>query len=205
MSYTKKTWTNGELLDADKMNHIEGGVYDNAVTTTTVSNGVASFKNAAGTELFTLNIPSAYTKLGSHEFTINQTSTSATSIGAFTITPATDIWTSEKIIFISIRDKAGKRNGYFLGTDNLIMNQHPANGSSDGAVTNIARMLYKVEVDGSYATYANGTYGVYVYDINSTGRIRVYARYNGTNSLTINGTFVVDVYALDYPDVSPYI
>lgn len=149
---------------------------------------------------------SSYVKLGSQEFTINQTSTSATSIGNFSISPASDLWTSAKIIFISIRDKAGKRNGYFLGTDNLFMNQHPANGSSSDNVTNSARMLYRVDSDGNYATYVGATaYGVYVYDINNAGRVRIYARYNATNSLTINGTFVCDVYALAYPDGTPYV
>ena len=57
MAYTKKTWTNGELLDADKMNHIEAGVYDNAVTQTSVSGNVVSFQNAAGTTVYTLTLP----------------------------------------------------------------------------------------------------------------------------------------------------
>lgn len=26
MAYVKKTWVNGEILDADKMNHLEDGV-----------------------------------------------------------------------------------------------------------------------------------------------------------------------------------
>lgn len=54
--YIKSTWIDGELLDADKMNHIESGIYNNSVTQTTVDGNVASFKNADGVTLFTLNI-----------------------------------------------------------------------------------------------------------------------------------------------------
>lgn len=57
MAYTKKTWVNGELLNADKMNTIENGIYNNAVTQTSESGGVVSFKNGDGTTVFTLSLP----------------------------------------------------------------------------------------------------------------------------------------------------
>ena len=78
MSYTRKQWENGELLNADKMNHIESGVYDNAVTQTSVSEGVASFKNADGETLFTL--PLSWEKLATAEFTVSTTSTTNTNL-----------------------------------------------------------------------------------------------------------------------------
>ena len=59
MAYTKKTWVTGEYFNADDMNHVENGIYDNAVTQTSVSNGVASFMNAAGAELFSVELPSS--------------------------------------------------------------------------------------------------------------------------------------------------
>ena len=57
MAYTKKTWTNGELLDATKMNHIEDGIYNNSVVQASVSNGTATFANAEGETVFTLDLP----------------------------------------------------------------------------------------------------------------------------------------------------
>lgn len=61
MSYTKNTWNNGDVISKSKLDNIENGIYNNAVTQVAVNNGVASFKNAAGTELFTLTLPTVPT------------------------------------------------------------------------------------------------------------------------------------------------
>lgn len=150
----------------------------------------------------------AYVKLGEKDFEINQTSTSATSIGAFYVDPASDLWRSDCIILISVRDKAGKRNGHFFGTDFFFANPIPANGGADANLVNTsaARVLYRVDSNGKSEVYSSNTsYGVYGYDINNEGRIRVYARYNSTYTYTIDGTFKVEVWALKFPNnVSPF-
>ena len=61
MAYTKNTWNNGDVISKSKLDNIENGIYNNAVTQVAVNNGVASFKNAAGTELFTLTLPTVPT------------------------------------------------------------------------------------------------------------------------------------------------
>ncbi len=148
----------------------------------------------------------AYTLLASAEFTVATTSTSQETIGEINISPASELWRSDAIILVSVRDKAGKRNGYFLGCDYYFSNPIPAN---DGAATSltyagIAKVLYNVTDAGDY-DQANQPYGVYPYDINNSGRVRIYARYNSSYSLTINGTYKVDVYALKFPNnVSPF-
>ena len=48
-----KTWVNGELLNADKMNTLEQSV----PTSATVSGGVITFKNGADNSLFTVTLP----------------------------------------------------------------------------------------------------------------------------------------------------
>lgn len=206
MSYSKNTWNNGDVITKTKLDNIENGIYNNAVTQVAVNNGVASFKNADNTELFTLTLPdgSSYVKLGSGEFAANTTSTTAISLGEINVT-ASDLWTSAKMILVTVRDKAGKRAGYFLGTDAIFANPNPKNGSSTSLITNPTRLLYRVSSDNDYEVY-NGTtvYGVYAYDINDSGRVRIYARYNSTYSYTINGTFLVEVWALDYPNGTPF-
>lgn len=57
MSYTKNTWNNGDVITKTKLDNIENGIYNNAVTQVAVNAGVASFKNADNTELFTLTLP----------------------------------------------------------------------------------------------------------------------------------------------------
>ena len=47
-----KTWVNGELLNADKMNTLEQSVPASA----TSSNGVVTFKNGNGTDLFSVDV-----------------------------------------------------------------------------------------------------------------------------------------------------
>ena len=56
MAYTKQTWSNGDVITASKLGHIEDGIYDNAITQAEESGGVIYFKNADGVTIFTLNI-----------------------------------------------------------------------------------------------------------------------------------------------------
>ena len=58
--YNQYPWTNGEVVNADKLNHIESGIYTNSAAipaSTTVSAGVITIKNEAGTALFTITLP----------------------------------------------------------------------------------------------------------------------------------------------------
>lgn len=57
MAYSKQTWNNGDVITKAKLDHIESGIYDNAVTQTSVAGNVVSFKNADGVTVYTLTIP----------------------------------------------------------------------------------------------------------------------------------------------------
>ena len=48
MSYSKRTWVNGEILDADKMNHLEQGVYDNSQDIATIDTELDTKANIDG-------------------------------------------------------------------------------------------------------------------------------------------------------------
>ena len=134
-----------------------------------------------------------YTLLGSAEFTVNTTSTSAIDVG--TIDCGSSWYTSDKIIMVTVRDKAGKRNGYFTSHISYLINQNAKNGSSS-----------TMSFFGPACIYANssGVYqrlsaynGVYGYRITSAGVVTVRAAANA--KMTINGTYVCEVWALDYP------
>ena len=137
-----------------------------------------------------------YTKLGSTDLTVNTTSTSNTNQGSITVAAA---WTKAKIIYVRVRDKAGARAGYFYGSDVWFINANLANGSTSTFTTG-ARAIIRYSTSSQYAVYSGTGYGVFGYDISSAGRVRIYSRYNSTNSLTINGTYVCEVYSLDWPD-----
>lgn len=148
---------------------------------------------------------SSYTLLGSHEFTVNTTSTSAASIGTFTV--PTTVWTKDKAIYIRIRDKAGKRAGYFYGTDNWFINLNAQIDSTADFAFGL-RYIRRYSASSVFEQYySSGTtgYGVYARSIAKDGTIQVYSRYSSSYTLTINGTYIVEVYTLDLPGgTSPF-
>ena len=140
---------------------------------------------------------SSWKLLGSTEITTSSTSTTATSVGTLTIPEAYD---GNKIIMVRVRDKAGKRAGYFYGSDSFFMNYQDASGGTS-TITYAGRLIHRVTSAGAYTSYVGATttgYGVYGYSISSAGVVTIQRRYNSNYSLTINGTYVVEVWALDY-------
>lgn len=99
---------------------------------------------------------------------------------------------------VRVRDQAGKRAGYFYGHDTYFTNFQIANGATS-TLTAAAHMTYADTSAGKWYEYS-GQYGVYGYSISSAGVVTIRRRYNSTYSLTINGTYDVEVWALDYPD-----
>lgn len=147
---------------------------------------------------------SSYTLLAKEEFEVSGTSTSKTAVGTIS---APGCWTSDKIIYVRVRDKAGKRDGYFLGTDVYFFNFYPAMGYTF-AFSGImgAYTAYKsTGVLDSGVRNASSIAGVYADSISSNDTINIVYKYNSGSSQTIDGTYVVEVYALDWPGgVSPF-
>ena len=136
-----------------------------------------------------------WTKIGSTtELTVNTTSTSAASAG--TIALGSAYYTNAYIIYVRIRDEEGKRNGYFYGSDTYFMNYWKANGATS-TLSVCAQCHYRYNNNALAATA--GAYGVYGYSINSSGTLTIRRRYNSTNTLTINSTYLIDVYYISPP------
>lgn len=150
-------------------------------------------------------IPMSYTLLASTEIETSTTSTSSTQCGL--ITDISGLWTKDKIVYIRVRDKAGKRPGYFYGTDTFLFNSNAANGESGNISTGL-RITYRYNSDSSWGVYytsGSAAYGVYGYSIYDDGKIYFFKRYHADNSLTVNGTYVCEVFLLDWPGgVSPF-
>lgn len=136
-----------------------------------------------------------YTLLATAEFAVNTTSTTATAVG--TISAGADAVDENSIIVVSVRDKAGKRNGYFFGSDAWFENFQKANGSTSTLTAGGRQGLY-VNSSGNFAS-ASASYGVYGYSITNAGVVTIRRRYNSSYG-TINGTFVCTVYKVSYPD-----
>lgn len=156
---------------------------------------------------------SSYELIASTTYVVNTSSTTAVSVGTFN-TGDTRIWTSDKMLYVKIRDTAGRRNGYYYGSDCMFANSVPGNNltaTSNYLVhgtsyyQNSAGYLVNFTLQRTSETSATQGYGVYATHVHNDGSIDIYARYNSSNTLTINGTFKVDVYLLDWPGgISPF-
>ena len=144
---------------------------------------------------------SNWTLLGSTELTVNTTSTSAASAG--TISCGSTAADKDSIIYVRIRDKSGKRAGYFAGSDAFFMNYNKANASTSSFAVP-AVMCYRYTTSSAWAGTA-GQYGIYGYSISNAGVVTIRRRYNSNYSLTINSTYTVDVFKLTYPTGYPSI
>lgn len=148
---------------------------------------------------------SSYTKLGETTLTVSTTSTSAASAG--TLALGSSAFDAGKVLYVRVRDTAGKRAGYFYGSDTYFFNYQKAN-SATSTLTYAARAIHRYSTSSQWATYTGATttgYGVYGYSISSAGSLTIYRRYNSSYSLTIDGTYKVEAYLLDTPDsVSPF-
>ncbi len=168
----------------------------------------------------TVNVSSSggsdYTYIGSTEFTVSTSSTTAINVGTFQ-TGDSSIWTSAKMLFIKIRDKAGRRDGYYYGSDAVIYNTGPGNGATWTTTTNVYGGYYRqtsgtLYMPGIYYKQSSGGstygYGIYPTTLGDTGDIVFNAKYTSSSGIatgTINGTFVVEVYTLKYPnDITPF-
>lgn len=144
------------------------------------------------------------TLVASKQVTTSTTSTTASTVETWS-TGHSEVWTSAKIVYVKVRDHAGKRNGYFYGSDNFFLNILPVNSSSTASTTASVRYVYRYNSDayGSYQTSGTTGYGVFVDTIYNDGRFRIRQRYNSTYSLTTNGTYDVSVYLIDVGALLP--
>lgn len=152
---------------------------DGTVTTGTASGGGGS---------------SSWTKIAETSYQVSTTSTSTETVATWS-TGHSEIWTNEKWVYVRIRDTAGKRNGYFYGSDQFFLVTTTATSA-----TVSGRFYIRTASTGNYGfgSSAGSTgYGVFADTIYPDGRIRIRKRYNSTNSLIVNGTYKVEVYLLD--------
>ena len=126
---------------------------------------------------------------------VSTTSTSAASAG--TIALGSAAYTKDDIIWVHVRDTAGKRAGYFYGSDAIFVNANKANGSTS-TFTAPGVTTIRYSTSSQFASYT-GAYGVWGYSITSGGSLTVRKRYNSSYSLTVNGDYKVDVYKLTPP------
>lgn len=149
---------------------------------------------------------SSYTLLAEQDFEVSTTSTSTDTVGSITLQ---DFFTSANLLYIRIRDKAGKRADHYYGSDIFISNAGPASGKT-WSITGGMATWYKLDSSlawGATSNSTNNAKGIFPgSDISNVGKMSIKVAYNSISTLTIDGTFHVEVYALDWPGkVSPFV
>lgn len=175
------------------------------ITKTITANGTynASSDGADGYSSVTVNVPSSaassWTKVAETTYQVSTTGTSAATVATWA-TGHSEIWTSDKWVYVRIRDTAGKRAGYFYGSDQFFYNSSLANGGASPTYISTALRIY-LRYSGTTITPTPTTgssgYGVWADYLYPNGRIRIRQRYNSSYSLTVDGTYKVEVYLLD--------
>jgi len=168
------------------------------------ANGTYSAEDddADGYSSVTVNVPSggssAWTKVAETTYQVSTTTTSAATVDTWA-TGHSEIWTSSKWVYVRVRDTAGKRNDHFYGSDQVFYNVNVVNGTSATSATTALHISTRYSNNAFATSSAAGTtgYGVYADTLYSDGSIRIRRRYNSGASLTIDGTYKVEVYLLD--------
>lgn len=147
---------------------------------------------------------SSWTKVAETSYQVSTTGTSASTVATWA-TGHSEIWASDKWVYVRVRDTAGKRNGYFYGSDQIFYNVNVVNETSTTDVTTAMRIYTRYSNNAFVVTTASNAtgYGVYADQIDNHGNVRIRRRYNNSSSLTIDSTYKVEVYLLDPPTGAP--
>ena len=181
-----------------------GGGSATLITKTITANGTYSAEddNADGYSGVTVNVPtgggaSSWTKVAETTYQVSTTNTTTATVATWA-TGHSELWTSDRFVYVRIRDTAGKREGYFYGSDQFFMNHIPINGSTE-IDTSVSGRFYTSYANEVFVTgYHSGTsgFGLFADTLYSDGRIRVRVKYSSAHSRTIDGTYKVEVYLL---------
>lgn len=143
--------------------------------------------------------------LASAEVELNVTSTSVQTAVAILNIDKEILKTNTYYLFSRVRDTAGARPGYWIGSDQLLISTltgSRATWTTGTDSASIGYIAYKCSSGGGVQkTNSSDKYGLWIKSVvTSTGGLYYAGRYDSTNSLTINGTYSIEVYKLTLPD-----
>lgn len=177
------------------------------ITKTISANGTYSAEDddADGYSSVTVNVPSggasSWTKVAETSYQVSTTSTSSADVATWA-TGHRELWNSDKMVYVRIRDTEGAKGGYFFGTDNLFWNSNAISSGASSSTVSGRVCIKNLPANEGLSFYASASftgYGVFADTIYADGRIRIRKRYNSSYSLTIDGTYKIEVYMIDYP------
>jgi len=162
------------------------------------SNGTHDVTNYASVDVNVVG--SSYTKVYEADYTKSYTSTSSTIMDTMLFDYPRSI---DTIWYVSVRDKAGLRSGFFYGSDTWIMD-NPTMISASTSSTAKGTVIRKYTSLYKGANAENGIRARGIDTQNGQSKIILDIKYNSTYSGTINGTYHVEVWALQFPPGGGY-
>lgn len=138
---------------------------------------------------------SAWTKIFDDEITLSTTDTTATLVKSYDVS---DYIGSSTLIYVKIRDKAGKRTLHFYGTDAYVT-------EPDGIGLPMGRIAQTwIRQNDSNASILNSahrddTYGIFAWNVDVDKQLNIYSRYNSDLSRTIDGDYTIEIFTIDFP------
>lgn len=139
----------------------------------------------------------SWERLHHEEQEVSTTSTTKTLVTSIDLGAAG--YTSDDIIYVHIRDKAGKRSGYFYGNDDFSINPYPVNGATTAIGFSKQCIKYAADVYSIQVSGPNSGYGIYADTISSAGILEIYSQVNSSYAPLIDGAYTIDVYKLSMP------
>lgn len=141
------------------------------------------------------------TLLHSENVAISYSSTSTGSVA--TLNVGADAF-GDHVVYVKIRDTAGRRKNYFYGSDTYIYSLGALNDLASVTVASAIALISWKGISSTRITLAQPTgsdiyYGVYATSVSSDGVLTLSAYYYSNYSGTIDSTYKVDVYLLPYP------
>lgn len=146
--------------------------------------------------------PPAWEKLAEKNYDVSNIPISETLLDS--INCGEESYTKDKIIYVRIRDNAGKRNEYFYGSDCFFINTNKANNTTTQFNLGLKGIMYYSTNNGGYRININGQgYGIYASSITSEGYVNISVRYSSTYARNVDGNYNVSIYALNLPIGKP--
>ena len=144
---------------------------------------------------------SAWTKIAETSYQVSTTGTAAATVATLE-TGHSEIFTSDKWLYIRVRDTEGVRTGYFYGSDQFFVKTPIITGTSHNVACRFTLYPNSSGVIQSNQQTGTSGFGVYADTVYRDGSVRIRRRYSSSYG-TVDGTYKVEVYLLDPPTGAP--
>lgn len=110
----------------------------------------------------------------------------------------TSIWNTDKILWVHVRNHAGKQTNKFFFSESFFINVSSANGNNNGSTTDRVSSVV-IGLQGNTFVSTSSAYGIALSTVYPSGKLEMKGRYSSSYG-SIVGTFDVSVFLITPPD-----